>query len=109
MIVSGGENVYPAEVENVLMQHPAVADGAVIGVPDERWGETPAVIAVTDGRPLDGRAVLDRCEGVLADFKLPRYLVVRDQPLPRNMSNKVLKAELRAEYADLPTTSEPIR
>ena len=109
MLISGGLNVYPAEIERQLAGIEGVVELAVIGVPDERWGETPAVIAVTDGRPLDGRAVLDRCEGVLADFKLPRYLVVRDQPLPRNMSNKVLKAELRAEYADLPTTSEPIR
>jgi fatty-acyl-CoA synthase len=109
MLISGGLNVYPAEIERQLAGIEGVVELAVIGVPDERWGETPAVIAVTDGRPLDGRDVLDRCEGVLADFKLPRYLVVRDQPLPRNMSNKVLKAELRAEYADLPTTSEPIR
>ena len=57
-------------------------------MPDERWGETPAVVAVTDGRPIDGRTVLDACEGVLADFKLPRYLVVRDTPLPRNMSKQ---------------------
>lgn len=109
MLISGGLNVYPAEIERQLAGIEGVVELAVIGVPDERWGETPAVIAVTDGRPLDGRTVLDRCEGVLADFKLPRYLVVRDQPLPRNMSNKVLKAELRAEYADLPDHSEPIR
>ena len=68
-----------------------------------------AAVAVTDGRPFDGRTVLDACEGVLAHFKLPRYLVVRDSPLPRNMSNKVLKEELRAEYADLPSRSVPIR
>jgi fatty-acyl-CoA synthase len=109
MLISGGLNVYPAEIERTLAGLEGVVELAVIGVPDERWGETPAVIAVTDGRPLDGRAVLDRCEGVLADFKLPRYLVVRDQPLPRNMSNKVLKADLRAEYADLPGHAEPIR
>ena len=81
----------------------------MIGVPDERWGETPAVIAVTDGRALTGADVLARCEGRLADFKWPRYLVVRDSPLPRNMSNKVLKAELRAQYVDLPVTAVPIR
>ena len=109
MLISGGLNVYPAEIERQLAGIEGVVELAVIGVPDERWGETPAVIAVTDGRQLDGRTVLEACEGVLADFKLPRYLVVRDTPLPRNMSNKVLKAELRAEYADLPIRSEPIR
>ena len=109
MLISGGLNVYPAEIERQLAGIDGVVELAVIGVPDERWGETPAVIAVTDGRHIDGRTVLDACEGVLADFKLPRYLVVRETPLPRNMSNKVLKAELRAEYADLPHRSEPIR
>ena len=109
MLITGGLNVYPAEIERQLSDVAGIVELAVIGVPDERWGETPAVIAVTDGRPLTGEAILDRCAGVLADFKLPRYLVVRDEPLPRNMSNKVLKAELRAEYGDLPTTATPIR
>jgi len=109
MLISGGLNVYPAEIERQLAGIEGIVELAVIGVPDAMWGETPAVVAVTDGRPIDGRTVLDACEGVLADFKLPRYLVVRDTPLPRNMSNKVLKAELRAEYADLPSTAQPIR
>jgi fatty-acyl-CoA synthase len=109
MLISGGLNVYPAEIERQLAGIDGIVELAVIGVPDAMWGETPAVVAVTDGRPLDGRTVLDACEGVLADFKLPRYLVVRDTPLPRNMSNKVLKAELRAEYANLPSTARPIR
>ena len=109
MLISGGLNVYPAEIERQLAGIAGVIELAVIGVPDERWGETPAVIAVTDGTPLDGAAVLGRCAEALADFKLPRYLVVRDEPLPRNMSGKVLKAELRREYADLPTTGTAIR
>jgi fatty-acyl-CoA synthase len=109
MLISGGLNVYPAEIERQLATIDGIVEVAVIGVPDATWGETPAVVAVTDGRPLDGRTVLDACEGVLADFKLPRYLVVRESPLPRNMSNKVLKAELRAEYADLPSQARPIR
>jgi fatty-acyl-CoA synthase len=109
MLISGGLNVYPAEIERELAALDGIVELAVIGVPDERWGETPAVIAVTDGRALTGADVLARCDGRLADFKWPRYLVVRDSPLPRNMSNKVLKAELRAQYADLPETASPIR
>lgn len=109
MLISGGLNVYPAEIERQLSGVPGIVEVAVIGVPDERWGETPAVVAVTDGTPIDGSTVLDRCVGVLADFKLPRYLVVRDTPLPRNMSGKVLKAELRTQYADIAAHAEPIR
>lgn len=109
MLISGGLNVYPAEIERVLASLPGVVEVAVIGVPDRRWGETPAVIAWTGGASLDAAAVVDACSGVLADYKLPRYLVVREQPLPRNMSGKVLKRDLRDEYADLPERSAPIR
>ena len=109
MLISGGLNVYPAEIERQLADLDGIVELAVIGVPDERWGEAPAVIVVTDGRPVTGDDVLARCAGVLADFKLPRYLVVRDEPLPRNMSNKVLKSELRDTYRDLPSRAVPIR
>jgi fatty-acyl-CoA synthase len=109
MLISGGLNVYPAEIERQLAALPGVVEVAVIGVDDERWGETPAVIAYTGGAPLDGATVLAACEGVLADYKLPRYLVVSDEPLPRNMSGKILKRDLRARYADLPGTATPIR
>jgi fatty-acyl-CoA synthase len=109
MLISGGLNVYPAEIERVLAGIHGLVEVAVIGVPDERWGETPAVIAYTGGEPLEPDQVLGACDGVLADYKVPRYLVVRDEPLPRNMSGKVLKRELRVEYADLPSTATPIR
>ena len=109
MLISGGLNVYPAEIERVLAGVKGVVEVAVIGVPDARWGETPAVVAFTGGAPLTGDDVLAACRGELADYKLPRYLVVRDEPLPRNMSGKVLKRDLRDEYADLPATAEPIR
>jgi fatty-acyl-CoA synthase len=69
----------------------------------------PAVVAFTAGAPLSAADVLAACSASLADYKLPRYLVVRDEPLPRNMSGKVLKRELRGEYRDLPTRSAPIR
>ncbi|MEI6496570.1 MAG: AMP-binding protein [Actinomycetota bacterium] len=111
MLISGGLNVYPAEIERQLAGLPGVVDLAVIGVPDDRWGETPAVVAVVadPASAPTGADILERCIGVLADFKLPRYLVVRTEPLPRNMSNKVLKADLRREYADLPSRQAPIR
>jgi fatty-acyl-CoA synthase len=101
--------VYPAEIERVLAGLKGVIEVAVIGVPDDRWGETPAVVAFTGGQSLTGDDVLAACRGELADYKLPRYLVLRDEPLPRNMSGKVLKRHLRDEYSDLPSTSAPIR
>jgi fatty-acyl-CoA synthase len=108
MLISGGLNVYPAEIEKVLAALPGVTELAVIGVPDREWGETPAVIAVGDDA-VTPASVLDACRGVLADFKMPRYLVVRTEPLPRNMSGKVLKRELRTAYRDLPSKATPIR
>jgi fatty-acyl-CoA synthase len=109
MLISGGLNVYPAEIERLLASLPGVVEVAVIGVPDERWGETPAVIAVGDPELVTPSAVLAACDGTLADFKLPRYLVVRDEPLPRNMSAKVQKRQLVDAYRDLATTGHPIR
>jgi fatty-acyl-CoA synthase len=109
MLISGGLNVYPAEIERVLAGVKGVVEVAVIGVPDKRWGETPAVVAYTAGAPLSGEDILNACVGELADYKLPRYLVVRDEPLPRNMSGKILKRNLRDEYADLASRATPIR
>lgn len=109
MLISGGLNVYPAEIERVLAPLPGMVEVAVIGVADARWGEAPAVIAVAAAGSVDGDGVLAACRSVLADYKLPRYLVVREEPLPRNMSGKVLKRVLRDEYADLTGTAAPIR
>jgi fatty-acyl-CoA synthase len=109
MLISGGLNVYPAEIERLLGDLPGVTELAVVGVRDERWGETPAVIVVGDAELVDPPSVLGACDGTLADFKVPRYLVVRDEPLPRNMSGKILKRELQVEYADLAATADPIR
>jgi long-chain acyl-CoA synthetase len=98
MIVSGGENVYPAEVENVMMSHPGVADVAVIGVPDERWGETPkAVVVRAEGSDVTEPELLAYCRERLAGFKCPRSVDWVDA-LPRNPSGKVLKKDLRAPY-----------
>jgi long-chain acyl-CoA synthetase len=98
MIVSGGENVYPAEVENVLMKHPAVGDVAVIGVPDEKWGEAVKAIVVkaADTDPTEAELIA-YCRESLAGYKLPKSVDFADA-LPRNPSGKLLKRELREPY-----------
>jgi long-chain acyl-CoA synthetase len=98
MVVSGGENVYPAEVENVLLALPGIADAAVIGVPHDRWGETvKAVCVAAPGSEIDEAAVIASCRERLAHYKCPTSVDVVDA-LPRNPSGKVLKRELRAPY-----------
>jgi long-chain acyl-CoA synthetase len=98
MIVSGGENVYPAEVENALMAHPAIADVAVIGVPDDRWGEVPkAIIVPADGVEPDPAEIIAFARERLAGFKVPKSIDVAET-LPRNPSGKILKTDLRAPY-----------
>ena len=98
MIIRGGENIYPAEIERVLAEHPAVADLAVIGVPDEKWGEVPlAMVVAADGTVVDEAALIAYCREHLAGFKCPRSVVVVDA-LPRNPTGKILKRELRQPY-----------
>lgn len=98
MIVSGGENVYPAEVENVLMAHPGVADVAVIGVPDEKWGETAKAIVVrSPGVEVSEQDIIAYARERLARFKCPTSVEWTDA-LPRNPTGKVLKKDLRAPY-----------
>ena len=97
MIISGGENVYPAEIENVLLGHPKVADVAVIGVPSERWGESPLAVVVPSDDSLDEGELLAWCEGKLARFKQPRAAVFVEE-IPRNPSGKALKRILRDQF-----------
>jgi long-chain acyl-CoA synthetase len=98
MIVSGGENIYPAEVENVLASHPGVADVAVIGVPSEQWGESvKAVIVPVDDGEVGDEALIEYCRERLAHYKCPSS-VDRVAALPRNPSGKILKTELREPY-----------
>ena len=100
MYISGGENVYPAEVENVLYQLPQVAEAAIIGVPSERWGETgKAVLVLKPGQQLDADAVIAHCLANLAKFKVPAS-VEFIAALPRNATGKVLKRTLRDMYVD---------
>jgi fatty-acyl-CoA synthase len=98
MYISGGENVYPAEVENVLYQLPGVAEAAVIGVPNDRWGEVGlAVVALKPGAELDRATVQAYCAERLAKFKVPADIAVVEA-LPRNATGKVLKRELRTQF-----------
>ena len=98
LLMSGGENIYPAEVENAIMAHPAVQEVAVIGVPSERWGETPlAVVVPKAGESVDAEELIAFTRERLAHFKCPTAVEVIEQ-LPRNPSGKVLKRELRAPF-----------
>jgi fatty-acyl-CoA synthase len=107
MIVSGGENVYPAEVERVLLDHPAVAEAAVIGVPHSRWVETPlAFVVLVDGVVVGESDLIAHCRQHLAGFKKPSAVVMVPE-LPRNAGGKVLKRRLRETYArDVPALAE---
>ncbi len=97
MIVSGGENVYSTEVEEVLYRHPAVQEAAVFGIPDARWGE--AVHAVVVAREEVAEAdLLGHCRGAIADYKVPKRIELTTEPLPKSGAGKVLKRELRAPY-----------
>jgi fatty-acyl-CoA synthase len=101
MIISGGENIYPAELENLINGIDGVTGAAVIGVPDDRWGEVPwAMITVRDGASVTvtAAAVREFLDGQVARYKLPREVVVIDE-LPRTASGKIRKADLRARFA----------
>jgi fatty-acyl-CoA synthase len=102
MYISGGENVYPAEVENVLTEHAAIMDAAVVGVPDEQWGEA-GVAFVVAGADVSEDELIAHCRARLAKFKVPRAVRFVDE-LPRSAMNKVLKDELRASLAERVTT-----
>jgi fatty-acyl-CoA synthase len=98
MYISGGENVYPAEVEQAIFHIPEVADVAVIGVPDERWGESGMAIVVVKAEcELTPERVIDHCKANLAKFKVPKSVAFIDV-LPRNAAGKVLKRELRTQF-----------
>jgi acyl-CoA synthetase (AMP-forming)/AMP-acid ligase II len=97
MIVSGGENIAGSEVERVLYEHEAVVEVAVVGRPDERWGEVPvAFVVVRAGAAVTPEDLVGHCRANLAKFKVPKDVTFIDA-LPRNPSGKVLKRELRAQ------------
>jgi fatty-acyl-CoA synthase len=100
MYISGGENVYPAEVENLLYEMPEIREVAVIGLPDEKWGEVGcAVVALKEGQSLSPEQLFDFCRPRLARFKQPHRVEFVSE-LPRNATGKVLKFELRKQFAD---------
>jgi acyl-CoA synthetase (AMP-forming)/AMP-acid ligase II len=99
MIVSGGENVYSAEVENALGQHPAVATSAVIGIPSEQWGESVhALVILHPGAEISAQALKKHCHTLIAGYKCPHSIEFRTTPFPLSGANKVLKTELRKPY-----------
>jgi fatty-acyl-CoA synthase len=100
MFISGGENVYPAEVENVIYHHPAVSEVAVIGVPHPKWQEVGrAVVVVKAGKTVTEQEILDFCQEKLARYKIPKSVVFIDA-LPRTAAGKVLKRELRQQWGE---------
>jgi long-chain acyl-CoA synthetase len=99
MIISGGENVYSTEVEEVLYQHPAVLEAAVFGVPDEQWGEAVhAVVVPRAGQEVDAATLIAFCHKHIAGYKVPKQVDLRRDPLPKSGPGKVLKRELRAPF-----------
>jgi acyl-CoA synthetase (AMP-forming)/AMP-acid ligase II len=103
MLISGGLNVYPAEIERALAGIEGVIDLAVIGIPDDTWGEVPLLVFHAKGDPA---TVIERVEQIgrrdLAKYKRPKYAVVSDEPLPRTFSGKLAKPSLRATYGEVP-------
>ncbi len=97
MIISGGENVYPAEIEGVLAQHPGIVEAAVIGQESARWGESPLAIVVRKDDTLTAKDVLEFCRGKLAGYKQPKGIEFVDT-IPRNPSGKILKRVLREQF-----------
>jgi fatty-acyl-CoA synthase len=100
MIISGGENIYPAEIEDLLMHHPKIQDAGVIGYPDEMWGESvKAVVVVAPGETLTEEELIEWTKGQIGKFKMPKAVVFTDA-LPRTPTGKILKNDLRTQYND---------
>jgi acyl-CoA synthetase (AMP-forming)/AMP-acid ligase II len=98
MIISGGENIYPREVENCVFQHQAIADCGVIGIPSEKWGEAiHAVIVLKKDAEVTEEELIAHCRDHIAHYKCPKSIEFIEE-LPRNASGKVLKRELRKKF-----------
>ncbi len=100
MLISGGENVYPAEIESVLLSHEKIADAGVIGIPSAKWGESPLAAIVPKDESLTAEEVIEFCKGKLAPFKAVKAVEFVTE-LPRNPSGKILKRELRDQFAEI--------
>jgi fatty-acyl-CoA synthase len=108
MIISGGINIAPLEIEMVLQEMPGIEEVAVFAVTDEKFGETPAAVIYASS-PVSTAEVVAWCNERLADYKVPRYVLLRDQPLPRLASGKIAKRALRDSHADIPKTHPKVR
>jgi len=110
IFITGGESVAPAEIENVLAEHPDVRDAAAAGVPDARWGEVPeAWVVLRSGATSDGAALIDHCAARLARFKVPRQIHLVDR-IPRSGTDKVRRRDLvRGRLSDLDSSSPSSR
>ncbi len=98
MIISGGENIYPAEIEDIILSHPQVQDVGVIGIPDEKWGEAvKAIIVRKPGEELTEAELINWCKDRIGKFKIPKSVEFTDA-IPRTPTGKILKRELRAQY-----------
>ncbi|WP_179467179.1 class I adenylate-forming enzyme family protein [Mycolicibacterium vinylchloridicum] len=110
LIISGGINISPVELESAIRTLDGVEEVAVIAAPDPRFGETPAaIITVTAGSRLDESTVVGHCEAILSDYKVPRYIVLRSDPLPRLPNGKLDKPAIRDEYRDIPERFNRVR
>jgi long-chain acyl-CoA synthetase len=96
MIITGGENVYPTEVENALLAHPSVAEAAVFGIPNERWGEeVRAVVFLADGNRVEPADLLEHCRRLIGGYKVPKIVDISRDPLPKSGAGKIAKSLLR--------------
>ncbi len=98
MIITGGENVYPAEIEKVIHQHPLIKESCVIGTHHPVWGEAvTAIVVLKNGASIKPQEIADFCKGKIAGYKVPKVVHIVEE-LPRNAAGKILKKELREKY-----------
>ena len=99
MIITGGENVYPMEVENALLEHPDVAEAAVFGIPSERWGEeVRAVVVLNADATVTDDALLTHCRNLIGGYKVPKGIAIASEPLPKSGPGKIAKTLVRENY-----------
>lgn len=98
MIISGGYNIWPAELENVIANHPAIIEVAVVGIPHVKWGETPLAVCVTNGLPVSEDEITKLCAEALGSYKKPGQVILRKEPLPKTPVGKIKRKELREPH-----------
>jgi acyl-CoA synthetase (AMP-forming)/AMP-acid ligase II len=101
MVIRGGENIYPIEIEGILQTHPAVVEAAVYGAPHDHWGEElAATVSLHDGSSVTAQELQDHVASQLATFKVPSHITLSDEPLAKNATGKLLKKVIRQAYLD---------